>query len=151
MKNRLRIFLDTSALFSAIYSSSGGARLVLKMGEAAVISIWVGNKVLSEVDAVLMRKFPEGRPLFAFLLDQASVQTAPRPIAKHFREASEITDYEPDMQVVAEALAADTDYLITFDRKHLIDSPKAHLLPFPVGTASDFLNWYREKTRKGES
>jgi predicted nucleic acid-binding protein len=144
VKRNLHVFLDTSALFSAIYSEAGGARLILKMGEIQVISLWVGNKVLRETDSVLTRKSPKSRPLFAFLLDQARIRTGSQPTAEHLRQAAEIVDHEPDAQVIAEALAADTDYMVSFDRKHLIDNPKVQMLPFPIGTAGDFLAWYQQ-------
>jgi len=53
--------------------------------------------------------------------------------------------YRPDAQVVAEALTIHADYLVTFDRKHLIENPKAVGLPFPIGTPGDFLAWYRKR------
>lgn len=48
-------------------------------------------------------------------------------------------------QVVAEAMAVAGDYFVSFDRKHLIDNPQAKGLPFPLGTAGDFLAWYRAR------
>ena len=42
----LRVFLDTSVLFAAVHSETGGARLILKLGEAGVVSLWVGPWVL---------------------------------------------------------------------------------------------------------
>ena len=32
----LKVFLDTSALFAAVHSDTGGARLILKLGEAGL-------------------------------------------------------------------------------------------------------------------
>jgi hypothetical protein len=115
------------------------------MGEGEIISLWVGNKVLKETDAVLVRKSPKSRALFAFLLGQARIRTGPKPTIENHAQALMITDYEPDVQVLAEALAAGTNYMVSFNRRHLIDNPKAHLLPFKIGTAGDFLAWYREQ------
>ena len=36
----LKVFLDTSALFAAVYSETGGVRLLLKLGEAEAIEFY---------------------------------------------------------------------------------------------------------------
>jgi len=81
----LRVFLDTSVLFAAISSASGGARLILKLGEAGVLSLWVGPWVLREAEAVLARKSPKSKACFALLLDRARIQ----PGAEASAQASE--------------------------------------------------------------
>jgi hypothetical protein len=44
------IFLDTSALFSGIWSETGGARMLLKLGEATAIKLSVSSidKIIGE-------------------------------------------------------------------------------------------------------
>lgn len=51
-----RIFLDTSAIFAALWSPTGGERELLKLSEANAIRITVSSYVLSEIDSVLKRK-----------------------------------------------------------------------------------------------
>ena len=41
MPDRVRVFLDTSALFAGIWSASGGARMILKLGEADTIQLLI--------------------------------------------------------------------------------------------------------------
>ena len=53
------IFLDTSALFSGIWSATGGARMLLKLGEAQAIKLSVCSQVLTEIEGVLRRKAPQ--------------------------------------------------------------------------------------------
>ena len=81
-----RVFLDTSALFAAVLSETGGARQLLKLGEAGVIALWVGPTVLAEIDAVLARKSPASKTRLALLLDRAGV----RPVAIAQPTAAEI-------------------------------------------------------------
>jgi HTH-type transcriptional regulator / antitoxin HigA len=50
---KLKIFMDTSALFAAVHSETGGSRLILKLGEAGAISLWIGTWVLKEMERVL--------------------------------------------------------------------------------------------------
>jgi hypothetical protein len=54
-----------------------------------------------------------------------------------------VITYPPDAQIVAEAIALEVDYFVSFDREHLIGNSEADALPFPMGTAGDFLAWYR--------
>ena len=150
MMNKPRVFLDTSVLFAAVLSAEGGSRLVLKLGEAGVISLWVGSRVLQEADGVVWRKAPQTRPLLALLLDRSGVTRGPEPDAAALAQAKAVVSYAPDAHILAEALSAEVDYFVTLDRQHFVDSPRSAVLPFPVGTPGDFLAWLRERLSSGE-
>jgi predicted nucleic acid-binding protein len=66
-----RVFLDISVLFAAVWSESGGSRLIPKLGEAGAVSLWVSQTVLREAEAVLKRKSEENGPHMALLLNRA--------------------------------------------------------------------------------
>jgi predicted nucleic acid-binding protein len=151
MPSELRVFLDTSVLFAAVLSETGGARLILKLGEAGVLRLLVGPRVLQEADGVLARKAPESKGLFALLLDQAGVEVGPAPNVASRDRAERIMDYAPDARILAEALAAQVNYFVTFDRRHFIDNPSILDVPFPVGIPEEFLAWLRERLRRLES
>ena len=146
----LQVFLDTSALFATVHSESGGARMILKLGEAGAVSLWVGPWVLREAESVLGRKSPKSKAYFALLLDRAKVRVGEEANAELVKQALPVAGYLPDAQVVAEALTIGVDYFVSFDRKHLVGNPRLEGLPFPVGTAGDFLTWYRERLAKGQ-
>jgi predicted nucleic acid-binding protein len=139
----LEVFLDSSALFAAVHSASGGARLILQLGEAGVVSLWIGRRVLQEVEAALERKSPRSKAYMALLLNRARVHVGTEPDASTIARAMEIVGYLPDAQVLAEAMTISVDYFVTFDGKHLLGHLDAAQLAFPVGTAGDFLSWYR--------
>ena len=71
VETKFKVFVDTSALFSAVHSESGGERLFLKLGEAGAISLWIGPWVLEEAEAVLDRKSPGSKAYFVLLLDRS--------------------------------------------------------------------------------
>lgn len=144
MASEVRVFLDTSVLFAAVLSESGGSRLILNLGEAGAVQLWVGPRVLQEAEAVLARKASESKALFALLLDRAKVSVGPEPDDSAFAEARTVVDYSPDARILGEALAAEVDYLVSLDCKHLVGNPRASKLPFPIGTPGDFLAWFRE-------
>lgn len=140
-----QVFLDTSALFAAVLSATGGARQLLKLGEAGVLTLWVGPTVLAELDAVLARKSPGSRGALALLLDRAGVRVGPAPAPEMQARARALVPYPPDAAVVAEALAARVDYLVSLDRQHLVNNPQLVVLPFLTGTPGDCLAWLRAR------
>jgi predicted nucleic acid-binding protein len=145
MESDPRVFLDTSVLFAAVLSETGGARLILKLGEAGILHLWVGPQVLQEADSVLARKAPESKALFALLLDRARVEIGPAPDGEASSRAEKVVRYVPDARVLAEALASEVDYFVTLDRQHFINNPLVSSLPFSVGTPGDFLAWLRKR------
>lgn len=144
MNRDLRIFLDTSAIFSAIISTSGGSREILRLGEAGLLRVTLGPMVLNELDSVLGRKSPESRPYVAVLLDRSGAWIGLAGSADDLDQAQAVVRYQPDAEILAEALAAQSDYLVTYDRDHLLGNPRIDQLPFPLGTAGDFLTWFRD-------
>ena len=148
MAYEIHVFLDTSVIFAAVLSETGGARLILKLGEGGSVQLWVGPRVLEEADAVLARKAAASRRFLALLLDRAKVSVGPEPVDTTLTQASTVVDYPPDARIVAEALAAEVDYLVSLDRKHLVGNPRASELPFLIGTPGDFLAWFRERMRQ---
>lgn len=145
---RPRVFLDTSALFAGVMSPTGGARALLELGEAGLITLCVGPTVLQEADAVFRRKAADLLPLLAALLDRANVQVA-GPAAEADRAlANGLISHGPDALMVAEALAARADFLATHDRVHLLENPRIGELPCRVGSPGDCLAWLRAQLEK---
>ena len=140
-----RIFLDTRVLFSAVLSETGGSRQLLKLGEAGVSALWVGPSVISGMDVVLECKSPTSKGLLALLLDRAGIQIGPAADPSDQARALTVVTYAPDALVVAEALTAQVNYLVSLDRQHLVGNPQAETLPFPVGTPGDCLSWLRSR------
>ena len=138
-----KVFLDASALIAAVHSQTSGARVILKLGEAGAVQLWVGPWVLREIENVLARKAPQSKTHFALLLDRAKVSIVGEAKAGALETARAVVDYLPDAQVLAEAMAAEVDYFVSLDRKHLVGNPRGGRLPFPMGTPGDFLAWYR--------
>lgn len=145
MNHRKRVFLDTSVLFAAVWSEMGGSRLILKLGEAGAVSLWVGPWVLREADAVLQRKSAKSRPHLALLLDRAQVQVGREAGQKALEQALAVVAYLPDAQVLAEALEMGVDYFVLLDRKHLVGNRRGAGLPFAIGAPGEFLEWYRRQ------
>ena len=144
MAERVRAFLDTSALFAAVWSDQGGARMILKLGEAGAVALLVSPQVIKEAEGALKRKAPEALPFLAILLDRGGVTVANAASHKSAAALSSITGHPGDAQIVADALLAKADYLITLDREHLLGNVRlAKSVQYPIGTPGDFLAWFR--------
>ncbi|MBN1247239.1 MAG: type II toxin-antitoxin system VapC family toxin [Anaerolineae bacterium] len=150
MPNRFNVFLDTSVLFSAVYSAGGGARMILKLGEARAINLWVGPWVLREAEAVIERKAATSKALFAVLLDRSMVQVTREATPKEVTVARQTVPYPADAQILAEAIVSGADYFVSFDREHFLGNPDVHALSFRVGTAGDSLEWYRQQLTRND-
>ncbi|MCD5413000.1 MAG: type II toxin-antitoxin system VapC family toxin [Dehalococcoidia bacterium] len=148
MGGDVEVFLDTSVLFAAVHSEMGGARMILKLGEAGAVSLWVGPWVMREAEAALASKSPKSKAYFVLLIDRARIRVGEEAGADMLERALAVVDYQPDAEVLAEALVMGVDYFVSFDRKHLVGNPRAGQLAFPVGTPGDFLEWYRERLMK---
>jgi predicted nucleic acid-binding protein len=143
---RVRVFLDTSALFAGIWSDAGGARMILKLGESRALEIWAGPQVLREIEAVICRKTPGATAFLALLLDRSGIRVVAAPSAKSVQEWLPLTGHPGDARVLAEACGAGADYLVTLDKEHLLNRQVLRkAAPFPIGTPGDFLSWYRQQ------
>jgi len=139
-----RVFLDASALFAAVWSSEGGARMILKLGEAGAVRLLVSSQVLDEVEGALRRKAPEALGAFALLLDRSNIEVIPLPTDEAIHDCLAITGHRGDAGVLAAALNGQVDYFVTLDRQHFLDNPHlSGFASFPMGTPGDFLAWYR--------
>ena len=141
-----RVFLDASALFAAVFSSTGGARMILRLAEGDAVELVISSHILAEVEGALRRKAPDALGYLALLLDRAHCQTITNPSWEQIDEWKSVISYLPDTSVLAAAVAAGVDYLVTLDRKHFLENPcLMSSPPLPVGTPGDFLEWLRRE------
>ncbi|OQW96124.1 MAG: hypothetical protein BWK77_06320 [Verrucomicrobia bacterium A1] len=138
--------MDTSVLFAATYSETGGSRVLFKLGEARALALLVSPQVLREAEGALKRKAPESLASFTVLLERTNANvgaSAPEADAKKW---AELTNHLGDARVIADAVAAEPDYLVTLDKEHLLgNSSLRKQLPFPMGTPGEFLLWFRAR------
>jgi len=143
---RPRIFLDTSALFAGIWSDEGGARMLLRLGEAGAIELLISPRILVELQAALARKAPDTLPLAAVLLDRAAGTVVPAADEDHLQLADALITHRGDAAIVAAAWQATSDFLVTLDP--LENSSLIAGVPFVIGTPGDALAWIRAQFRR---
>ena len=145
------IFLDTSVIIAALFSSTGGARMLFLLGEADAITLIVGKIVLEEADNVLLRKKPKLRASLARLLNEAKVRIGDSHSDEAQNKAVLLMDYAPDAQVLAEAIQANPDWFVSHDRQHFLNNPDLADLSFQIGSPGDVLAWIRKRLKSSEN
>ena len=112
----MRVVLDTNVMVSAL-NFAGNERLVLELALRGRFEFYLSRFILEEVAGVLTRKFDWGEERTAQVLQAiengATVIDPPRL-------PELIEDGHADNRILECAVAANADYLITGDRRHLL-------------------------------
>jgi predicted nucleic acid-binding protein len=119
----IRVFFDASVLFAASYSKTGSARDLLREAVRGNVQVVVTQHVLREAEASLARKAPEALPALHELLELVGPEVGELPTLQELREAATYINLK-DAPIVAGAVKARVDYLVTWDRKHFIDDER---------------------------
>lgn len=118
----MRVFIDSSVLIAASYSSTGASREIIRQAIRGKIELVISNLVLEETSANLSIKAPEALPAYQQFLDVIPFETI-SPTKRQVLEAAEYTDLK-DAPIVAAAKRAGVDYLVSLDRRHLVGVPE---------------------------
>ena len=116
----IRAFLDASVIFAAAYSQTGAARELFRQAVRDQVTLVVNQDVLTEAERNLDKKTTQGAALLRVLMAAIAPEIAPSPSPKLISQVSQYV-VEKDVTVVAGAISAQVDYLVTFDRHHLIE------------------------------
>ena len=139
-----RVFLDTSVVFAAVLSPTGGARKLFLLAEAGVLKLVVGPAVLKECEEVIRRKAPGSASRLAQLLAEAQTETSAPPSKQQIKTAQSYVRYPPDAHVLAEAIHAKPDWFVTHDKEHFLKSRSKIKLAFEIGTPGDLIQRLKE-------
>lgn len=130
----IRIVADTNVYVSAIVFG-GPCEAILALARAGVVDLFISSVIQRELQSVLRRSFgwSHGQVRDA-LSEVGAVASLVRPsVVLHG-----VVAYPPDRRVLEAALAADADYLITGDKKHLL--PLKSFRGIRIVSPRDFLD-----------
>jgi len=137
-------FLDSSALIADAISPSGAARILLLLAEAEKLNIIISEQVIEETERSLAKKSPQNLPdfrRFIKVINPIIVQISSEEITNCLYMISDPTD----APILAAAIKAKADFLVTHNRRHFLDDPKvAKKSGLKIGTPGDALSWIRE-------
>jgi predicted nucleic acid-binding protein len=140
------IFLDSSALFAGVVSSSGAARALLLLAEAGLIAITISEQVVAETEQAVARKVPSALAYYREALRSTGLRIAPDPSLEEIEAHRDVVAHQADVSIVVAAMNVGTDYLVTFNLRHFVDDPGvAARSGLRIGTPGDALAWVREQ------
>ena len=117
-----RVFIDASVFFAAIYSPSGSARDLLRLAMEGKVNLVISQNILEEVERNILKKAPQASGYYHALLATLALEMVSAPA----QAAVDAVEYvaEKDAHVIAAAIEAKPDYLVTYDQKHLLNRPE---------------------------
>lgn len=138
--------MDSSALFAAILSSTGGARELIRLAIREEIKLVISEDVITETNRNIGRKAPKLLNNLKMFQRIISFEIVPSPTKEEVRIA-EAYVAQKDAFIIAAAIGADVDYVATFDRKHLIDPPEvSRESRLNIDTPGNILGLLRDST-----
>lgn len=117
-----KIFIDSSVLIAAAISTHGSARDLIKKSLRGEVEIIISDLVIEETQRNLENKAPQALPALQLFLESLNPQVV-SPSKSQVLKISKIVD-QKDAPIVAGAMKAKADYLLTYDRKHLLTYKK---------------------------
>ena len=143
---KANLFLDSSALFSGIASTTGAAPALLALAEAGLITLTVSEQVIAETERSLARKVPAALPVYRQALRSLGLRIVRDPTPEAVVAHQDWMTHLADVPILVAAMQAGVDYLVTLNRRHFIDDPAvAGRSGLRIGTPGDALAWVREE------
>ncbi|MFH1906996.1 MAG: putative toxin-antitoxin system toxin component, PIN family [Chloroflexota bacterium] len=118
----LRVFVDSSVLFAAIYSSTGHSADLLQMGVSGKITIVISDDVIEETRRNLEISKPEKLTDLNKALSIAGFEIITVPRNEVLAAAQRVA--AKDAHIIAAAKVAKADMLVSFDKKHILGRPE---------------------------
>jgi predicted nucleic acid-binding protein len=142
-KQRLKVFLDTSALIAGVASSRGAARAVLQLAEIGLIEVIVSRQVIVEADRNIEEKLPKMLDDYREFMELLSPVLIDDPHQKDVERFLKVINYD-DAPILASAVGSGADFLITWDGKHFIGKNIHIHSNLKIVTPGEFLKYFRE-------
>lgn len=140
------VFLDANVFFAAVASNTGGSYFILELAKKGFIEVITVAHALSEAEKNTAKKLGDAalsRHYENLLAIQPRIQSLAGVLEEIERKFSSVVP-EKDMPIVLGALLSGAKFLITLDRKHMLDNTKLQALhpPFSMLTPGDFIQNY---------
>ncbi len=146
MRDRWSLFLDTSVWIAAILSDRGASFALLQEGRASSVAIVSSPDVFDEAVRNFVKKYPERVRDFWDAFDRVHPLLV-TPSTDAIRSAARII-HPDDALILAGALAAEADALVTLDKKHFLQLEVLTRVPIEIVTPAEALQQLRQSRMK---
>lgn len=141
---RRSVFIDSSAIFSGVFSSQGASRALLLLAEAGLIQILVSEQVIEETENALARKAPSTLPYYRQAIRKTGLRILPDPETGLVRSHQGRIKHQADLPILVAAITGGAEYLASLDR-HFLEIAESTTSDLPrIGTPGQVLGWLTE-------
>lgn len=135
-----RVFLDTSVILAFCASPTGASRIILEAGLEGKLMAVVSPVILQECERNLAKKFSQKELLFFYRwLGKAPLVLEKLPAESEIKKFRSLVATK-DVHVLATAVQAKVDFLVTLDKKHFFTPKiKKAKLPLKIATPGELL------------
>jgi predicted nucleic acid-binding protein len=143
--SKSKLFFDSSALIAGVLSRTGAACVLMLFSEQGKVDLFVSEHIIEECERSLARKAPEALPAFRNALKDVKPKIITGLTNEEVHTCFYMISDPTDAPILAAALKAKVDFLVTHNRKHFLDDPKVgDKSGLKIGTPGDALAWIRE-------
>jgi predicted nucleic acid-binding protein len=139
------LFFDASVLVAGAHSPRGGSALLLEACKLGGFTAQSSYLVILEALHTLNRDFPErSQRRFAAYLGAIHWDILPVPSKEELDRYAPLIDSK-DLHVLAAAVAGESQFLLTLDRRHILAAAQAVQaagLPIDILRPGDFIQLY---------
>ena len=135
---KVKLFVDISVLIAGIASVSGASGTILDLCEAGIVQMVISRQVLIEADRNLSSKLPGlVEPFRRFIRDLAPLMMEESSAAL-LKKCEGLVDRK-DVAILAAAIEAEAEFLVTLDKKHFLKASIPPSLGIRVLRPGEFL------------
>lgn len=121
----MKVFFDSSVVFSAINSKTGAARWLIYLVKLKVITGIITDKVIQELEENL-NKFREKKMENVLeFINISGLLVMETPLDDILKNELSFVDKD-DLHIIVSAIQSECDYLVTFDKRHLDNEKVRH-------------------------
>jgi putative PIN family toxin of toxin-antitoxin system len=135
---KIKVFIDTSVLIAGLASVTGASATVLDLCEAESVQMVTSRQVLVEADRNFSLKLPNLVGQFRQFIKNLAPLMIDDPSAAAVERVTSLIDRK-DAAILAAAMEAKADFLITLDKRHFLKQKVQGNVPIEVCTPADFL------------
>jgi predicted nucleic acid-binding protein len=140
LAGKIRVFVDANVLIAGIASVSGASGTILDLCEAGVVQMVISRQVVIEADRNVSSKLPRlVEPFRQFIRDLAPLMME-EPSPASLKKCEGLVA-QKDVAILATALDAEAEFLITLDKRHFLQASIPFTLGVKILSPAEFLRY----------
>jgi putative PIN family toxin of toxin-antitoxin system len=143
----MKILLDTTCWYAAVFSEEGGSRKILKEAEEKGFTVILSETIFQETWKNIYEDNKKSVEILLDLLFSAPVDFLDGLTIEDIDQWRKLT-VSKDIHVLAAAFVGKADVLITFDREHLLIPKVRKIFPIPIMDTKEFWQTWYPKRKK---